>query len=121
MFLLEKALEKCIKSWRGSIPLKSSDNQTAQMTVELLDQYRFKRANQNLLVSIALSEATCIRSIGHRLMILYAGMEWASVRVDKEEQVLIRSECGGFPVWVFTASSAGQSNSRQENSTSWIV
>ena len=40
-------------------------------------------ADQNQLVVIALSEATRIRPIGHRLMILYTRNEWASVRVNK--------------------------------------
>ena len=53
----------------GSVSLKSNDFQTAQTTVELLVQNRFRSADQNLLVPIALSEATRIRPIGHRLMI----------------------------------------------------
>ena len=66
----------------GLIPLKSIVIfKQAQRAVELSSGQALE-ADQNQLVSIALSEATCIRSIGHRLMISYTG-EWASVRVDK--------------------------------------
>ena len=45
----------------------------SQTTVELLYQNKFRRADQNQLVSLTLSEATRIRSIGHQLMIQYTG------------------------------------------------
>ena len=86
------------KYWRGFDPSKAHcDFQTPKMIVELLNRSRFRRTNQNRLVSIALAIATCIRSIGHRLMISYTEERWASMRVDNWRQVLILTECGGFP------------------------
>ena len=66
-----------------SIPLKSIEIfKQAQRAVELSTE-QVLEADQNQLLSIALSEATCIRSKGHRPIIPYTGEEWASVRVDK--------------------------------------
>ena len=55
-----------------------------------------QEADQNQLVPIALSEITCIRSRGHRLMILYTGREWARWLLINRRQVLIPAECEGF-------------------------
>ena len=55
----------------GSIPLKSIlIYKKAQRAVEL-SIGQFLEVDQNQLVSITLSEAICIQSIGHRLMIPY--------------------------------------------------
>ena len=56
----------------GSIPLEFiAIFKQAQRAVELSNG-QVQEADQNQLVAIALSEATCIRSTGHRLNILYS-------------------------------------------------
>ena len=69
MFPLGKGVGKNTNLGVGSIQLKSIVIfKQAQRAVELSIRTVLE-ADQNQLVSIALSEVTCIWSIGHRLMI----------------------------------------------------
>ena len=99
----------------GSIPLKFIliFKQT-QRAVEL-SIGQVLEAVQNQLVLIALPEATCILSIGHRLMIPYTGEGMDKVRVDTWEIDVGINRMWRFSHWeVFITFFAGQSDSKQE-------
>ena len=98
----------------GSIPFKSIVTfKQAQWDVELSIR-QVLEAGQNQLVLIALSEATCIQSIGHRLMIPYTGRDGQD-EVEKMKTGIGNSWMWRFPpLGGFITFFAGQSDSRQE-------
>ena len=67
----------------GLIPLKSILFSNKPKELLNCNIRQVLEADQNQLVPIAMTEATCIRSIGHRLMIPYTEEGMGEVRINK--------------------------------------